>query len=386
MDVPVVVAIADLPRVMTALRPSVPSDGRDRVVREQQALRVDARADLGQAPVVARLEHRPVSVGISAKLRKLRSRPQGAMASTTPATAASRTSAVAGGISIPIAKTRKPPSMPAEGARAVRDARRGRRPTCRTSDDRSGDPEPGPATATRASTASRGNSSIRQPLPAYGTGSGGSMWRVGQLRRRQLGEGVDLGLELAQGREQATRLGLVGEDRGLHDDELAPAHSVGQVGKRRHLQEPSHRGDLVGDVAGPLGPPGEHARCLVPRPDEPAGVHRLDGVEAELDRRDDPEAAAAAAEGPEQVGLRLRVGAHHLAGGRHELEGRDRVARQPVAAAEPAHAAAEGIAHDADVRGGAVEGGEPVLGRSAAGRPSRVRPPPRGPSGRARQP
>ena len=136
------------------------------------------------------------------------------------------------------------------------------------------------------------------------------------------------------------------------------------AGSARPRQQP--RADLLLHLlrhrVGPLGPPGQHAPRLLPGPDEPAGVQRLDRVEAELQRRDDAEVAAAPAEGPEEVGLGVRVGADGLAVGRHDLDGGHRVGGEPVATAEPAHAAAEGVADDAHVRGRPVQGGQPVLG------------------------
>ena len=52
--------------------------------------------------------------------------------------------------------------------------------------------------------------------------------------------------------------------------------------------------------------------------------------------------------------------------GGHELDGDDAVRGQAVAAREPAEAAAEGVADDADVGRGAGEAGEAVLGRGEA--------------------
>ena len=56
----------------------------------------------------------------------------------------------------------------------------------------------------------------------------------------------------------------------------------------------------------------------------------------------------------------LGVGAHELAVGGDELERGDGVGLQAVLAREPAHAAAERVAGDADVRRGAVQAGQAV--------------------------
>ena len=97
--------------------------------------------------------------------------------------------------------------------------------------------------------------------------------------------------------------------------------------------------------------------------EEDAGVDLRDRVERELHRRDDAEAAAAAADRPEELGLVVAVGADEASVGGHELDGRDAVRGQAVAAREPAEAAAERVADHADVRRGAGEAREAVLGR-----------------------
>ena len=104
--------------------------------------------------------------------------------------------------------------------------------------------------------------------------------------------------------------------------------------------------------------------CL-PGPDQPAGEDLLEREELELDRRDDAEVAAAAAQGEEEVALVGVIDAVELAVGRDDLDRRDRVRRQAVLAGEPAHAAAERVADDADVGRRAVQGDEAVLGRGA---------------------
>ena len=59
-------------------------------------------------------------------------------------------------------------------------------------------------------------------------------------------------------------------------------------------------------------------------------------MERELQRRDDREAATAAAQRPEQVGLAVGVGADDPAVRGHRLDGEEAVAREAVAAREPA--------------------------------------------------
>ena len=97
-------------------------------------------------------------------------------------------------------------------------------------------------------------------------------------------------------------------------------------------------------------------------------------------RGHDAEVAAAAAQGPEQLGLVLGVGADEAALGGDELDRGHGVRLHAVLAGEPADAAAERVADDADVRRGAVQRGQPELGQprrhlapSASRRPTRTR-------------
>ena len=117
-------------------------------------------------------------------------------------------------------------------------------------------------------------------------------------------------------------------------------------------------------VSSTHGAPGlQHLGGALHGEEEDARVDLGDRVEGELDRGDDAEAAAAAADGPEELGLVVAVGADEAPVGSHELDGGDAVRGQAVAAREPAEAAAEGVADDADVRRGAGEAREAVLGR-----------------------
>jgi hypothetical protein len=88
---------------------------------------------------------------------------------------------------------------------------------------------------------------------------------------------------------------------------------------------------------------------------EHARVDVLVRVQPELHRRHDAEVPAAAAQGPEELGVVVGRRAHELAGRRDELDRGDAVGRQAVLAGEPAQPAAERVAHDAHVRGGARE-------------------------------
>jgi hypothetical protein len=73
----------------------------------------------------------------------------------------------------------------------------------------------------------------------------------------------------------------------------------------------------------------------------PADEHPSERVRLELERRDDAEIAASAAERPEELPLRVVARAQHLAVGCHDLGRHQAVDREPELAAEPAEPAAE---------------------------------------------
>jgi hypothetical protein len=81
----------------------------------------------------------------------------------------------------------------------------------------------------------------------------------------------------------------------------------------------------------------------------------------EFERGDDAVVAAPASDRPEQVGLVVVVDPAELAVGRHDLDGGEGVRLQAVLAAEPAHAAAQRVARDADVARGTGQRGEAGL-------------------------
>ena len=85
-----------------------------------------------------------------------------------------------------------------------------------------------------------------------------------------------------------------------------------------------------------------------------------DRVQRELDRGDDAEVAAAAAQRPEQLGMLVGGRADLVAAGGDELDGEDVVAREAVLALEPAGAAAEREARHAGAGDAAADGREAV--------------------------
>src|SRR4051812_21605845 len=75
---------------------------------------------------------------------------------------------------------------------------------------------------------------------------------------------------------------------------------------------------------------------------------------------DDRVAAATAAQRPEQVGLVIGVDGHSFASRGDDLDRTYAIAGEPVLAAEPAEAAADRVADNADVGRRAGQRGEPV--------------------------
>ena len=183
----------------------------------------------------------------------------------------------------------------------------------------------------------------------------------GGRHRRHRGQ---LGLELEQRSDQLAAALLVAHVGDLDDHDVAAAQRLGDDLDRWQLEDAADRGDLVGRRLGPVAPGLEHlARsCSQGQISQPAKTVSS-GKSLYSKRRDDAEVAAAAAQREEEVALVRVVDAVELAVGRDELDRREGVRGEAVLAGQPAHAAAERVAGDADVRRGAVQDGEAVLGR-----------------------
>ena len=81
-----------------------------------------------------------------------------------------------------------------------------------------------------------------------------------------------------------------------------------------------------------------------------------DVVAAERERRDDAEVAAAAAQRPEEIGVRVIAGGDEAAVGEHDVGGEQVVDGEPEAPGQVADAAAEGEPADAGVEAGTRTG------------------------------
>jgi hypothetical protein len=90
------------------------------------------------------------------------------------------------------------------------------------------------------------------------------------------------------------------------------------VGPANRAEE--HR-QVVGRRRRHFGVTPQHQLSLRPRKHDHPGQQRAHRMQANAHRRDDPEIAAAAAQGPEQFGIMRRIGGHELAVGEHNFSG-----------------------------------------------------------------
>jgi hypothetical protein len=182
----------------------------------------------------------------------------------------------------------------------------------------------------------------------------------GGRHRRESGERWS---ELAERSQQRRAVGLIAEIDRFDERERAAAKRLGDVRQRREAEDPANRRDLVRRRLGPFPPRVEHFRRALPGEEERARIHVRERVEPELDRGDDAEAAAAAAERPEELRLVFLVDAAQPPVGRDQLDRDDAVRREAELPPIPAQAAAQRVADHRHVRRRAVEGGEAELGR-----------------------
>ena len=118
-----------------------------------------------------------------------------------------------------------------------------------------------------------------------------------------------------------------------------------------------------GTVCGPLAPGVQHLGRALPRPPHRARVELGDRVQRDLHRRHDAEAAAAAAQRPEQVRVVVGVDAAQAPVGGHDLDREHAVGGQAVLAREPADAAAEACSRRRRRPARSPPAGRAVLGR-----------------------
>jgi hypothetical protein len=189
-----------------------------------------------------------------------------------------------------------------------------------------------------------------------------------QCRRRHPTKHVDLRIELAKRREERRGSRVVGQNGSVDDNELASADRFRDVRQRRQLHDAQRCRHLIRSGQRPARPAPQNPLRVLPVPGEHAAVGTGDRVEPELERGDHTEVAATAAQRPEQVGLGGGIDTTDAAVGGDDLGAGDAVGLQAELAGEPAQAAPEGVAGDADVRRRPVQRGQPVRGRRHDGR------------------
>ena len=155
---------------------------------------------------------------------------------------------------------------------------------------------------------------LRQRL---GLGVSPGPYIVGQ-RRAELPQWPDDPLPLCNG-------AVVAEQNAAR---FAPA-----VGEGRQEGDDVH---LVGHIGGKLADQGEEVPYPMVRVDQEAGQHHgADGMQPVLERRYDAEVAAAAPQGPQQVGVLVGAGGERPAVGGDHVGGNQVVATEAVSAGQP---------------------------------------------------
>ena len=189
--------------------------------------------------------------------------------------------------------------------------------------------ESGPTASMKARTAAGGSSASSMPSPLPGVGAGGSMCSCSSSA---MGCGCTESISGARARSGASsssaRSGYswIAASTTTNDLPERNGGSSGIGGKRR--RRPTEV-TLSGTSAVHVGPRLQDLLRALEREEERAGDDLGDREEAELERGDDAEVAAAAAKGPEQLGVVLGVDpAAHAVGG-DELDGEHLVGASP---------------------------------------------------------
>ena len=174
---------------------------------------------------------------------------------------------------------------------------------------------------------------------------------------------------------------ILGIARVAPDDsaDLAQVELLGEGRRRWNRSEGEEAVQLPGSVwqEVPISP--QHLRALLDRPEGRAADDRVHLMEAEKERSDDAEIAAAAPDRPMKVTVLIRRGADPLAVGEHDLCLDQVVDCQAAPAGQVAQAATKCETADAGSRDDPAGGGKAVLvGRSINFAPEAAAADPRG--------
>ena len=213
-----------------------------------------------------------------------------------------------------------------------------------------GVPESGPARATRRSSVASSTSERSVASSCAGRGIGGS-WASVPSSSMPVGRSssASTGATSSSGATTSRPYALVAEDRDA-DAHDAPAAQLGRHRReRRDVHDRRHRRDLLADGVDPAPPGGQHVARVLARPGQQAAEDGRGAVQPDLERGDDREAAAAAPQRPEGLGVAVGGDARAAAVPVDDLGGEDRAGARPEGAGERADAAAEAVAGDADV-------------------------------------
>ena len=128
------------------------------------------------------------------------------------------------------------------------------------------------------------------------------------------------------------------------------------------MHEPGEHGQIVGGVRDRVAVEAQQVGRGVDRMGDQPAHDRLERVQPVRERRRDAEVPAAAAQRPEEIGVRRRVDLEHVALRRDELDREQVVGGEPVLGHQPAEAAAERVARDTRPGDRASGHRQPVLG------------------------
>ena len=158
-----------------------------------------------------------------------------------------------------------------------------------------------------AASASAGSSASVTPVTDARHGLLGIHVHAAELRHRDDPDRVVDRAQRSQRGEQLVRLRGIAGVVDIDDHERGAAQFLRYLGDRREAQETGQGGQLVGERGlGQLPPGVHHLVGALDREPQRSRVGLRESEQLELDRGHDAEAAATAAQRPEQLGLRAR--------------------------------------------------------------------------------
>lgn len=144
-------------------------------------------------------------------------------------------------------------------------------------------------------------------------------------------------------------VGLFGSASATPDDaaDILKMEVRRKHGRGRNNEKRKKAADVLGSFDDEIAIGAQDGGGFLDGPEGWTKLHRADGMKLEFERGGDAEIAAAAANGPEEVGVFVAIGSDKAAVGENHVHGEQVVNGEAVAATEIADAAAEGQAGDA---------------------------------------